>query len=59
MSDSDCTGRDWYPIHHYAVRADGSCPHCGIALAGRYKQFREQFGRRRIPVRLQPAEFEI
>jgi pyruvate formate lyase activating enzyme len=48
--------RDWYQIQHYAVRADGSCPHCGIALAGRYEQFSEQFGRRRIPVRLQPAE---
>jgi hypothetical protein len=41
------------------VRADGSCAHCGIALAGRYGQFSEQFGRRRMPVRLQPAEVEI
>jgi pyruvate formate lyase activating enzyme len=48
--------RDWYQIQHYAVRADGSCPHCGTTLAGRYEQFSGQFGRRRMPVRLRAAE---
>jgi pyruvate formate lyase activating enzyme len=47
--------RDWYQIKHYEVNADGHCPHCGSALAGRYEHFRGQFGQRRIPVRLQAA----
>jgi len=44
--------RDWYEIRHYDVSADGRCPHCNAALAGRYEAFGKQFGRRRIPVRL-------
>jgi len=48
--------RDWYQIRHYAVRPDGSCPHCGTKLAGRYEQFEGQFGRQRMPVRLHPVQ---
>jgi pyruvate formate lyase activating enzyme len=44
--------RDWYQIRSYRLQADGTCPDCGGALAGRYGPFTGQFGRRRIPVRL-------
>ncbi|MSR14159.1 MAG: AmmeMemoRadiSam system radical SAM enzyme [Gammaproteobacteria bacterium] len=45
--------RDWYQIESYYL-SDGSCPHCGTAIAGCFEQFSlaGQFGRRRIPVRL-------
>jgi len=42
--------RDWYRIEEYRVTADGKCPDCGTAIAGRYGEFNGQFGRRRIPV---------
>jgi len=42
--------RDWYRIEEYRVTADGKCPDCGTAIAGRYGKFNGQFGRRRIPV---------
>ena len=44
--------RDWYDILDYAVTADGCCPACGTALAGRYGAWSAPFGPRRIPVRL-------
>jgi pyruvate formate lyase activating enzyme len=44
--------RDWYRIDEYRVRNDGSCPECGAAVAGRYGDFRSQFGRKRIPIRI-------
>jgi pyruvate formate lyase activating enzyme len=47
--------RDWYQILDYQLRTDGTCPHCGTAIAGRYERFEGQFGRRRIPVRLKPV----
>jgi len=42
--------RDWYRIDDYRVTPDGKCPDCGLAIAGRYEQFRNAFGPRRIPV---------
>jgi pyruvate formate lyase activating enzyme len=42
--------RDWYQIKEYRVTESGSCPKCGTQLAGRFGQFREPFGQRRIPV---------
>jgi pyruvate formate lyase activating enzyme len=45
--------RDWYEIRSYRLNADGTCPDCGGAIAGRYREFSGQFGRRRMPVRLQ------
>jgi pyruvate formate lyase activating enzyme len=42
--------RDWYRIEEYRVTAEGKCPDCGAAIAGRYGEFDGQFGRRRIPV---------
>ena len=44
--------RDWYEIRAYALKDDGSCPHCGSKLAGHFEKFEGQFGRQRIPVSL-------
>ncbi|MFZ5555974.1 MAG: AmmeMemoRadiSam system radical SAM enzyme [Pseudomonadota bacterium] len=42
--------RDWYRILDYHVTADGRCPHCDTAIAGRFEAFRGAFGPRRVPV---------
>jgi pyruvate formate lyase activating enzyme len=42
--------RDWYKINEYDVRENGTCPHCGAKLAGRFGKFAQPFGQRRIPV---------
>jgi pyruvate formate lyase activating enzyme len=42
--------RDWYEIKDYRLTADGGCPDCGTALAGRFDAAAGHFGRRRIPV---------
>jgi len=42
--------RDWYRIEEHRVSADGRCPHCAHAIAGRFGVFSGQFGRRRIPL---------
>jgi pyruvate formate lyase activating enzyme len=42
--------RDWYRIDEYRITADGRCPDCGTAIAGRFETFRRAFGPRRIPV---------
>jgi len=47
--------RDWYDIRSYAVTPEGRCPHCDVALAGRYGRFENAWGRRRVPVRLAAA----
>ncbi|MBS0595670.1 MAG: AmmeMemoRadiSam system radical SAM enzyme [Proteobacteria bacterium] len=54
-----CTGcgaalieRDWHRIRRYELRADGCCPHCGSALAGRFGAAPGGFDGRRVPVRL-------
>ncbi len=44
--------RDWHRILRYELTADGRCPHCATAIAGRFGQFEGAFGPRRIPVRL-------
>jgi pyruvate formate lyase activating enzyme len=44
--------RDWHRITAYDLHADGSCPHCGERLAGRFDAMQGNFGRRRVPVRL-------
>ena len=58
---TSCTGcgsslirRDWHRILEYRVTADGCCPDCGTAVAGRFDAFEkaDQFGARRIPVML-------
>lgn len=42
--------RDWYLIKQYRLTADGHCPDCGAAVAGRFASKAEHFGRQRIPV---------
>jgi pyruvate formate lyase activating enzyme len=42
--------RDWYEIPAYRLSDDGHCPHCGIAIAGRFQKYAPAFGARRIPV---------
>jgi pyruvate formate lyase activating enzyme len=49
--------RDWYRLLDYQVSAQGNCLKCSGAVAGRYQAFdlNQQFGPRRIPVRLSAA----
>jgi pyruvate formate lyase activating enzyme len=42
--------RDWYVIRHYDVSPQGACPQCGTTIAGRFGEFSQPFGARRIPV---------
>jgi pyruvate formate lyase activating enzyme len=42
--------RDWYRIDQCKVTAEGRCPNCAHAIAGRFERYGGQFGRRRIPV---------
>jgi pyruvate formate lyase activating enzyme len=44
--------RDWYRILGYDIDAQGRCPECGSAIAGRFGTGAGSFGRRRIPVRI-------
>lgn len=44
--------RDWYRIEQYRLTPDGQCPHCGTGIAGRFGEFSQPFGNRRIPVAL-------
>jgi len=44
--------RDWYQINEYHLTDNGTCPHCGTLLAGRFEKYTGQFGRQRIPVHI-------
>lgn len=44
--------RDWHLLKQYTLDAQGGCPHCGTAIAGRWDATAGTFGNRRIPVRL-------
>ncbi|MCY1423061.1 AmmeMemoRadiSam system radical SAM enzyme [compost metagenome] len=46
--------RDWHQIRHYRLTAEGCCPQCHTAIAGRFDQQASTFGQRRIPLRLNP-----
>ena len=48
--------RDWYQILAYELTAEGKCSGCGTAIAGHFEAARERndFGRKRIPVRIAP-----
>lgn len=46
--------RDWHRILHCRVTAEGRCPQCHTAIAGRFDQHDGAFGPRRIPLRLNP-----
>jgi pyruvate formate lyase activating enzyme len=47
--------RDWHQILDYKVTAHGRCLICGTPVAGRFEEFKSQFGRKRIPVRMSAA----
>ncbi|WP_430229135.1 AmmeMemoRadiSam system radical SAM enzyme [Nitrosomonas communis] len=42
--------RDWYEIAHYRLTSNSHCPDCDIAIAGRFDEYAETFGRRRMSV---------
>lgn len=44
--------RDWYDLLDYRVTPEGTCSHCGAAIAGRYGPYDGCFGPRRIPVQI-------
>ena len=44
--------RDWHRIEFYRVTPEGNCPRCKTPVAGRFEEYKGQFGRQRIPVRL-------
>ena len=44
--------RDWYLIKLYRLDANGHCPDCGAAIAGRFDAKAGHFGRQRIPVHM-------
>jgi len=44
--------RDWHEIRHYDLTEAGTCSHCGTPVAGRFAKFENQFGRRRIPLKI-------
>jgi pyruvate formate lyase activating enzyme len=51
--DAALIERDWHAITRYDLTAEGTCPHCATAIAGRFAgRFERGFGRRRIPVRM-------
>jgi pyruvate formate lyase activating enzyme len=47
--------RNWHEILDYALTAEGRCKHCGVQLPGRFGAFDRQWGRRRVPVRVNMA----
>ena len=49
---SELIVRDWYEIRKYRLTAEGRCENCNATIAGRYERFSSQFGRHRIPVRI-------
>ncbi|MCL1040467.1 AmmeMemoRadiSam system radical SAM enzyme [Shewanella marisflavi] len=44
--------RDWYQLGQYALDETGACRHCGAPLPGRFDKVRQDFGARRIAVRI-------
>jgi pyruvate formate lyase activating enzyme len=47
--------RDWHEILAYHLTANGHCPDCGAAIAGRFGAAAGSFGRRRIPIKIHSA----
>ena len=50
--------RDWYEIERYVLDAQGKCPDCGFAIAGRFDETAGDFGRKRLPIRIGDAHRE-
>jgi pyruvate formate lyase activating enzyme len=47
--------RDWHEILSHEVTAEGACKYCGTTIPGRFERFDRQWGRRRVPVRINVA----
>jgi len=47
--------RDWYDIRRYDLTEQGTCPHCGTNIAGRFGKYSKPFGPHRVPVRVMTA----
>jgi pyruvate formate lyase activating enzyme len=47
--------RDWHQILAYELTPEGACGHCGASVPGRFERFERQWGRRRVPVRINIA----
>jgi pyruvate formate lyase activating enzyme len=47
--------RDWHEILSYEVTVEGACKYCGTTIPGRFERFDRQWGRRRVPVRINVA----
>ena len=47
--------RDWHEILSYDVTPEGACKFCGATIPGRFERFDHQWGRRRVPVRINVA----
>jgi pyruvate formate lyase activating enzyme len=47
--------RDWHEILSYDITSEGRCQHCDAPLPGRFAAFDGQWGRRRVPVRVNVA----
>jgi pyruvate formate lyase activating enzyme len=54
--DAPLIVRDWYQIDQYRLTEEGPCPHCGTVVAGRFSGKAGHFGRRRIPIAINPAQ---
>ena len=46
--------RDWYEILTYTLTPEGRCRQCDIQVPGRYGAFERPWGRKRVPVQVQP-----
>ena len=44
--------RDWHEILRYELTPEGRCRHCDAQLPGHFEAFDGQWGRRRVPVRM-------
>jgi len=44
--------RNWYQLGQYNLDHEGHCNYCGTKLQGHFSHNRQDFGRRRIPVRI-------
>ncbi|WOH38034.1 AmmeMemoRadiSam system radical SAM enzyme [Thalassotalea fonticola] len=42
--------RNWYEISEYHLTENGNCQHCGQQIPGRFSEFSNSFGRKRIPI---------
>jgi pyruvate formate lyase activating enzyme len=47
--------RDWHDILSYGLSAEGRCSHCSAQIPGHFEAFDRQWGRRRVPIRVQAA----